>query len=132
MRARKYRASCKATARELTFAKREYRETNCFFIRSNILIDSIRFWMNYSFREECLFRYIYVCICICACVLCVYMYNNFRFHLVPLICYFAIYTNRQMENLASTRGVEIKTSCRIKKETAFVLYSVLGVRRPFS
>lgn len=62
MRARKYRASCKATARELTFAKREYRETNCFFIRSNILIDSIRFWMNYSFREECLFRYIYMCI----------------------------------------------------------------------
>lgn len=35
-----------------TFVKREYRETNCFFIRSNILIDSIRFWMNYSFREE--------------------------------------------------------------------------------
>lgn len=82
--------------------------------------------------NACVSRYIYVCICICACVLCVYMYNNFRFHLVPLICYFAIYTNRQMENLASTRGVEIKTSCRIKKETAFVLYSVLGVRRPFS
>lgn len=82
--------------------------------------------------NACVSRYICVCICICACVLCVYMYNNFRFHLVPLICYFAIYTNRQMENLASTRGVEIKTSCRIKKETAFVLYSVLGVRRPFS
>lgn len=62
--ARKYRESCKATARELTFVKREYRETNCFFIRSNILIDSIRFWMNYSFREEWrnpLLIYIYIC-----------------------------------------------------------------------
>lgn len=31
---------------------REYWESNCFFIRSNILIDSIRLPMNYSFKEE--------------------------------------------------------------------------------
>lgn len=31
---------------------REYWESNCFFIRSNILIDSIRLPMNYSLKEE--------------------------------------------------------------------------------
>lgn len=50
--ARKYRRSCKSDCSSLLSWKENIEETNCFFIRSNILIDSIRFWMNYSFREE--------------------------------------------------------------------------------
>lgn len=50
---REYRRSCKATVRSILPTRpREYWETNCFFIRSNILIDSIHLRMNYSFREK--------------------------------------------------------------------------------
>lgn len=48
---REYRRSCKTIVGAYCSAG-EYRGSNCFFIRSNILIDSIRLRMNYSFKEE--------------------------------------------------------------------------------
>lgn len=95
-----------------------YRDISSKNISSKLATIKISRKLANSCVSRCVSVYVYACVHMCVCVY-VCMYNNFRFHLILLWFVISPFTRIVKWKILSLRGVEIKASRRIKKETAF-------------